>query len=211
MKKMITTVMSLVFSLSLVSGARAEKSKRQSLDLKMVSGNYNATTTMGTFRTTERVPVTGMDLNWTFHKRFWGLSWGPVVRYRSMTASIGKSSFIGAGASIGYVSNTFEDKKKWPIGLHTHFGIGIGKLSQLSSDYKQQPFNAFANWDFGLDCKLYGQDSSEPGKLKSALVASLDLSMESGGTTLTQKNPPNLTGSSRLVGWVPKFGLSYYW
>lgn len=213
MKKMVTVVMALAFCFSLVYRAEAiEHSKRQSLDLKLVKGHYNAATVMGgVVMSQDRVSVAGMDLNWRFHKRFMGLSWGPLVSYRSISAPTGNLSFVGAGGSVGYVSNTFEDKNRLPIGWHTNFGVGIGKLSGMKSPYRQAPISAFGNWDFGLDCKVHGWDSSEPGKYKSALVASFDYGAESVALGLTTKTNPPKKGGMTAVGWVPKVGLSYYW
>lgn len=212
MKKMATIVMALVFCFSLVYRAEAiEHSKRKSLDIQMVNGRYNATTAVnGVITSKDLVSATGADLSWRFHKRLLGLSWGPMVSYRSISAPTGKLSFIGVGGSVGYVSNTFEDKKRWPIGWHTHLGVGVGKMSQLNSAVTNS-VASFGSWNFGLDCKLRGWDSSESGKYKSALVATFDYGTDMVSVRFTTKSTPKLNGAMAAIGWVPKVGLSYYW
>lgn len=215
MKNMTKVVLAFALCLGLTGQAFAlSHSKKQSLEVSYLSGgSYTSTLTMnGQVVSQEKDRVRGMDVNWDFHRRFCYLSWGFAARQRSVSTSRGKKDFAGLGGRVGFVTNTFEDPHRWPIGLHAYLSAVVGMMSKIdSSTYQQDALTGFSDGDLGVDVMLHGWKSADGTKYRSALVASLDTSYESAYTTLQTKDSNPTHGVLNSGGGTTKLSLSWYW
>lgn len=203
----------LAFCFGMTTEALAiEHSKRESLDVKYAGGSYNEVVAVnGTLVSQNKVPLRGLDVDLMVHRRFLYLSYGLVGRQRMMTTPTGTVSFTGAGASIGFVTNTFEDPQRWPVGLHAHLCAVVGGISKVSGAYKQDSITAFSDGELGADLLLHGWKTPDGKRYKSALVATVGVSGEATGVSLSTRDVKPLSGSMTARGKVTKFGLSWYW
>ncbi len=214
MKKMTMVVLAFALCFGLTSRAFAlSHSKQESLEVSYMGGSYNDILDLnGQVVSQDKVPVRGMDVNWDFHRRFLWLSYGLALRERSMNAPQGKLNFTGVGGRIGFVTNTFEDPHRWPIGFHGYLSAVIGSMTKIEpKTYDQGIVSSFSDADTGVDVMLHGWKSADGTKYRSALVASFDTSYEAMLTPLLTKGATPEKGFLSFSGSTPKFSLSLYW